>query len=220
MDQFAAAGLRADLDRARRLEVIHRHEGIRRRLADGEQAVVAQDQVRVAAEVAYQPRLLVVVEGRALEVVIAEAAQHGHGVLRDRQQALGLGRHRNAVQGVGVQHEPGVVTGSVDGAVDDEARRVHGKRRLLQLVALLVDLDQAGGGDLVEEHAVGVDQEMILRSRHARRDVRVHEVFPAEVRDEPFPEPLLNAKLDLVPTAWRNGLALAEQAVQPEAGSE
>src|SRR5438045_4377205 len=68
-------------------------------------------------------------------------------------------------------------------SADGDHRYIHSF--LHDALPILVDLDQAGGGDLVEEHAVGVDQEMILRSRHARRDVRVHEVFPAEVRDEP-----------------------------------
>src|SRR2546426_10795710 len=59
-DQLAAARLRAHLDRARGLEVVHRHPRVRDGLTDGEQTVVAQDERGLVAEVGYQPRLLVV----------------------------------------------------------------------------------------------------------------------------------------------------------------
>ena len=42
-----------------------------------------------------------------------------------------------------------------------------------QLVAVQVDLHQARRRDLVEHQAVGIDQEVMLRPRHARRDVGV-----------------------------------------------
>src|SRR5205807_8133541 len=66
-DELAAARLRAHLHGARGLQVVHREERIGDRLADGEKAVVAEDQVRVVAEVLDQARLLVVVERDALE---------------------------------------------------------------------------------------------------------------------------------------------------------
>ena len=36
----------------------------------------------------------------------------------------------------------------------------------MQLVALHVDADQAGGGDLVEHQAIGVDEELVLAAAH------------------------------------------------------
>src|SRR5437867_2257729 len=96
-DQLAAR-LRAHLDRARRLEVVHGHPRVGHRLADRQQPVVPQD-------------------------------------------------------------ERG-------------------------LVALEVDLHQAGGRDLVEEDAVRVDQELVLGVGHAQRDVREDEVLPLVERDE------------------------------------
>ena len=53
-----------------------------------------------------------------------------------------------------------------------------------ELVAVEVDLDQTGSGDFVEHQAVGIDQEMMLRSRHPRRDVGVDQIVPAVMRDE------------------------------------
>jgi hypothetical protein len=47
-----------------------------------------------------------------------------------------------------------------------------------------VDLHQAGGCDLVEQQAVGVDQKVVLRPRHAQRDVREDQVAHAKVSDQ------------------------------------
>jgi len=54
------------------------------------------------------------------------------------------------------------------------------------LLALEVDLHQAGGRDLVEEDAVGVDEERVLGARHAQRDMREDEVFPLVEGDQPI----------------------------------
>src|SRR5438067_13238285 len=109
-DQLAAARLRAHLDGGGRLQVVHADERVGHRLADRQQTVVAQDERGLVAEVVHEPRLLVVVERRPLEVVVAEARQHEQRVLGDRQQPGALRRHRHAVDGVGVQHAAGVVT--------------------------------------------------------------------------------------------------------------
>ena len=106
-------------------------------------------------------------------------------MLRDGEQARPLRRDGDAVQRVRVEHAFGVVARGVDGAVDDEARGVDRKGRVIELLTLLVDLDQARGGDLVEEHAVGIDQELVRRARHPRRDVGEHEVLPAKACHEP-----------------------------------
>jgi hypothetical protein len=52
------------------------------------------------------------------------------------------------------------------------------------LVSGEVHLDQAGSRDLVEQHAVGIDQEVVLRPGHPRGDVGEHEVVPAVMRHE------------------------------------
>src|SRR5215831_8781697 len=75
-NQLAATRLRAHLDRARGLEVVHGHEGLGDGLAHGEKTVIAEDQGGLVAEIRHQTRLLVVTQGRALEVVIGEAGQH------------------------------------------------------------------------------------------------------------------------------------------------
>ena len=52
-------------------------------------------------------------------------------------------------------------------------------------VAVQVDLHQVGGAHLVEQHAELVDQEMVLRPRQPRAEMRVDEVGPAMMRDQP-----------------------------------
>src|SRR6478609_7114775 len=56
---------------------------------------------------------------------------------------------------------------------------------LLDGVAGQVDLDQVGRGDLLEEEAVGVDQEVVFGAREAGRDVGEDQVGHPEVRHEP-----------------------------------
>ena len=87
---------------------------------------------RLVAEVAHQARLLVVAQRDAFVVVVAEARQHEDRLLRDRQHAALLRRHRDAVQRVRVQHALRVVARRVHRAVDREAGRVDRERRLLR----------------------------------------------------------------------------------------
>ena len=187
LDQLAAAdraaGLGAELHRAARLEDVHRLERRRHRRADGEQAVVAQDEEGVGAEIGDQARLLLVVQGHAFVVVVAEAGEDEDRELRDRQQAALLRRDRDAVQRVGVHHALHVVARRVHRAVDDEAGRVDRERRLLQHLALDVDLDQARRRDLVEHQAVGIDQ-VVLGAGDPGGDVGEDEIVPAEQGDQ------------------------------------
>ncbi|MNI58857.1 hypothetical protein D3C73_1139880 [compost metagenome] len=148
-------------------------------LAHGQQAVVAQDQVVVAAQVAHQARLLFGVQRQAFVVVIAQRTQRNEGELRQGQQARLLRGHGHAVDGMRVQHAHRVLAGRMDTAMNGEAGGVDVVFRIHHLVAVQVDLDQAGRGDLVEHHAVGVDQEM-LGAGHLGGDVREDQVIPPE----------------------------------------
>ena len=71
-DQLAAAGLRAHLNHAGGFERVHEQESIGHVLRDGDQAVVAQHEEGLRAEVAHQSRLLVFAQGHAFIVVIAK----------------------------------------------------------------------------------------------------------------------------------------------------
>ena len=95
---------------------------------------------------------------------------------------------------VHVQDADDVGPRRVDRAVDDEARRVHrvGARRHLRAVG--VDLHEARRGDLVEEHPVGIDEEVVRGARQARRDVREDQVVPPEERDEAIAGGQIDAK--------------------------
>src|SRR4029453_10788273 len=72
------------------------------------------------------------------------------------------------------------------GAVDHEAGAVHLVGRRVEDVAVDVDLDEARGGDLLVEVAIGVDQELVFLARHPHRDVVVDQVGPAVVGDQPI----------------------------------
>ncbi|SPA30435.1 hypothetical protein CBM2637_B100267 [Cupriavidus taiwanensis] len=177
--------MRQDLDAARRFQRVHGQERIRHGAPAGEQPVVAQDHLLAAAQVGHQPRFLVLAQRHAFIVVIGEPAQREHRLLRDRQQPLLLRGHGDAVRGMRVHHAADFGPRLVHGAVDDEAGRVDVIRRVQHGLAVVVHLDQARRRDLVEHHAVRVDQELVRRVRHARRDMREDQVVPAEVRHQP-----------------------------------
>jgi hypothetical protein len=100
-------------------------------------------------------------------------------VLGQRQQPLGLRGHGYALVGVQMHDDPRVLPRGMDGGVDGEARGVDREGRVLDHVAVRIDLDQRRGGDLLEEQAVGVDQEVVLRPRDPGRNVGEDHVVPA-----------------------------------------
>src|ERR1700728_2735930 len=63
--ELPAAGLSAHLDHARSLEGVEQQESIRHVLGNGDQAVIAQHEVVLIAEVAHQPRLFVFTQRHA-----------------------------------------------------------------------------------------------------------------------------------------------------------
>jgi CRP/FNR family cyclic AMP-dependent transcriptional regulator len=196
--QLAATRLCADLDGAHGLEEIHRKERVRDRRPDGQQAVVAQHQVVLVPQVAHQARLLVVAQRNAFVVVVGQAGQHEDRMLRQRQHAGLLCRHGDAVDRMRVQHAGCVVPRRVNGAVNREAGRVDRERRLFQLVALQVDLDQARSRDLLEHQSIWIDEKLVLGSRHARADVGEHQVIPVEQRHQPIGCCQVHARLPLL----------------------
>jgi hypothetical protein len=116
-------------------------------------------------------------------------------VLGQRQQAFLLGRDGGPLVGVQVHHEVGVFAIHMDRRVDGESRRIDKVGRLLEDGALAVDLNQRRGGDLVEPQAVGIDQEVVLRSRHAGGDVGVDHVVPPEERRKPVERGQVDSRL-------------------------
>ena len=109
-----------------------------------------------------------------------------------------------------------VVARGVDRAVDHEARRVDRVRRLSRPSRPCeVDLHQARRGDLVEDHPVRVDQEVVLGARHARGDVGEDEVVPAEMRDEAVARGEIDAQCQLFRHAREPNTANSKNPTPP-----
>ena len=185
--QLGAAGGGHHLRLAGALHVVHVVKGIGNRGAAGQEAVIAQDHHIEAAEVAHQALLLVQIQRDAFVVVIGDAIPVAHRVLGQGQQALLLRRHRQPGLGVGVHHAGDIGPRPMHRAVDHITGLVDAVTGgVLDDLAIQRHLDQAGGGDLVEHQAVGVDQEMMLRPRHARRNVGEDQVGHAVRRRQPI----------------------------------
>ena len=164
------------------LQEEHGVPGRRRGAAHRQRAVVAQQHDRLVAKVVDQALALIEVERDALIVVIGEPWQGDQGMLGERQEALGLGGDGDALVGVHVNHVLGVLARGVDGRVDGETRRIDEIGRVLEDVAVKVDLHQRRGGDLLEEIAVRIDQELVLRPWNPGGNVGVDQVVPAFAR--------------------------------------
>jgi hypothetical protein len=130
--------------------------------------------------------------------------------LVQRQQPLLLRRDRDAVVGVEMDDVVGVLARGVNRRVDDEAGIVDAVGAGLDQVAIQIDLDQAGGGDLAEPQPIRIDQEVVLRTRHARRDVGEDQVVPALQRRQTIERGQIDANAplvfaDLVPDGFDTG---------------
>src|SRR4051794_15384903 len=83
-----------------------------------------------------------------------------------------------------MEHATGIFAHFVNGRVNGEAGGVDAVIALAELVAVEINLHEARSGDFVEHQAIRIDQEMMLRSRHARGDVRINQIVPAVMGDE------------------------------------
>ena len=78
-----------------------------------------------------------------------------------------------------------IVTPHVYGAVDSKAGWIHpAKTAGFYYLPVSVHLHQRGGSNLVEQQAVGVDQEMMFRARYPGREVGKNQVIPPEQGDK------------------------------------
>src|SRR5262249_22509087 len=102
---------------------------------------------------------------------------------------------RDAGARVRVQDAADVLARGMDAAVDDEPGRINRIRTVAELVAVLVDADQARRGDLVEHKAVRIDQEVMLGAGDARADVREDKVRPPVQRAQPVAGGEIDAQL-------------------------
>ena len=79
-----------------------------------------------------------------------------------------------------------ILPGRMNAAVNREAGRIDFVGRVHDLPAAEIDLDERGSRDFLEQHAVGIDQKMMLRSGNPRRHVSEDEVIPAVERNQPI----------------------------------
>ena len=105
-------------------------------------------------------------------------------MLAQREQPVLHGRHRDSGLGMGVDDAVDIVAAAMDRAVNDESGPVHGGIGLIDQVAVEIDLDEVGGGHLVEQQPEAVEQKVAGLVRDARRNVRIDQIGPAEMLDQ------------------------------------
>src|SRR5215470_6846961 len=100
-------------------------------------------------------------------------------MLRYRQQAVFLRGDRYAIDSVRVQNAISVFSCRVNRAVNGESGGIDIIGAFHHLLAFEVHLYKAGSRNLLKKHPVGIDQEVMLGSRHASGDVREDQIVPA-----------------------------------------
>ncbi|MNN67308.1 hypothetical protein D3C81_1829340 [compost metagenome] len=118
------------------------------------------------------------VQRQAFIAVIGYLVLQQAGVLADGQKTVFLGRHADAAHRMQMDDEPGVLARRMDGRVNSESSRIDEIGRLLNNVAVQIDLHQRRGCNFIEIPAVGIDQEVMLRSGHAGGNMGKDHVVP------------------------------------------
>ena len=166
-------------------EQVQPERGLVDRLADGEDAVVLEQQRLLVAQRARQrPALLGVVHDAREVVEDRVVAVERARVLTERLEQPTGGRPRAAAPGVGVRDRDDVGTRPVDLGVDRERRRVH-RAVTGEQVAVEVDEQQVGRAEVAPAPAERVHPELVRELRVADGDVAGDPVVVPELREQP-----------------------------------
>ncbi|MCY1390028.1 hypothetical protein D9M71_48400 [compost metagenome] len=101
--------------------------------------------------------------------VVRQLAVELQCMLTDRQQTLFLGGDGHTGRSVGMHHAIEIRARHVDRRMDHEACGIDPGTlvRTAHYLAMLVDAHQVAGFHAIENHAVAVDQKVVLRARDA-----------------------------------------------------
>ncbi len=79
----------------------------------------------------------------------------------------------------------GVAAGSMDRTVNVESGRIDRKRIInIEFLAIQVDFHEAGRRDFLEEHSIGIDQELVTCTRDFCGQMGKHQIIPSVHRDQ------------------------------------
>jgi hypothetical protein len=178
---------------------VHPVEGLADAASRHQRPVIPEDHGFPVTKVADQGFFFGRVEDHALVVVIADL-EEAHRRLGDGQEAAFQRRDGHRRPAVDVDDARDIVTRLVDRAVDDVSGLVDAIIQSAEIgpgqdLSIEVHLDQAGGGDFLVQHAVGIDQERAGFSGHAGRDVIGDHVRHAIERDQPVAGGQVDARL-------------------------
>src|SRR6266581_4474955 len=111
--------------------------------------MVPQDHVMLIAERIHQSCPLVQIGRDALEVVIGNLLIEHGTVETMMRKPFFRARHRNALGGMSMRDEMRILSRGMNGGMNRKARSIHPPRHVHDLVAVKVNLDKIGDGNLV-----------------------------------------------------------------------
>ncbi len=159
--------------------------------------MIAQQHQRLVAQIRHQALALVMIQRQPLIAVIGDLVLQQAGVLADRQKALLLGRDADAVHRVQMDDEMRLFAGRMDRRMDGETRRIDEAGRVLNDIAVQIDFYQGRRCNFIEIPAVGINQKVMLRSRHAGRDMGEDHVVPPVERHQTIESRQFDPRLPL-----------------------
>ncbi len=159
--------------------------------------MVAQDHCGLVADVAQQALLLARLDRDAFEIVVRDApVQHGAVEVVVRKAVFQAG-DRAAGGRMRMHDAVRALDRGVDCRMQHEAGAVHRPFGLAHRVAVDVDQYEVRGRDLAVVQAERIDEEMLLRPRHAQRDVVEDQLDPAQHVEDAVRGGELDARLAL-----------------------
>jgi hypothetical protein len=147
--------------------------------------VIVQQHDVLVSQIPLQTRTFVEIERDAFVVVERQIRNHQLRGLVQRQEPLLRRRYGGAVRGMQMHDASCVLAHFVNRRMDREAGRVDGIGGFRHRLTRKINLDQTAGGNLLEHHPVGIDQEMMFGTGDARRNMGEDQVIPAVEGDEP-----------------------------------
>ena len=151
-------------------------------LADGQHAVIAQNQDVLVCDLAPDLLTLRGALGDALKVVISHASIAAQRGLTDHAQSRGQRRHGAGLRGMDVDRIIHVGPGEHDAAVQDETGAVDAQLRVER--RMHVDLDKIRRCYIRVDQLVLLDEELAGLARNARRCMIIDEFIPAVMVDQ------------------------------------
>lgn len=183
-----------DLRAAALFEVVGEVKRFGDRAARSNDSVIAQHENPFVADIGGDTPEFVARWRQTLIVMVANLAVKAERRLGEWQEPAFKRRHRDAVWRMRVDDAGDILARRMERGVKRESDRIDGIGRIADDVAVEVELDETGCRHVLEEKTVGIDEQVVVRPRHARGDMGKDHVGHVEMRKQPVTRREIDAR--------------------------